>query len=294
MSWESFESWPGGGGGGGAFRSAAEPVVAERRGLRGRERLRLFFKSSPDLPAARVAERAALTATYVYVERRDGSQERVRREQLRGVRRDGPVGVFGVVDAEDLFLPWREGDDLQDTLVRQLGQRPAWVSRVGIVPTLLLAVVLGFFDFVLFAEYPVATMRRHWSMGLTTSESSLGTYAAFGLALLILFFVLWLPSHLRIDETGLTRWRGVIPWMRFETPPEVFRRVRLETIYGRTKSGGRFLMGYAVELDTASPRRIGSLVRYRRFRLQYLPAKVGHAVADALAARISQLLGVPR
>ena len=57
MGWETIEELPGARGDGGAFRGRAVPVLAERRGLSMGERLRLFWRSTPELPEGRAARR---------------------------------------------------------------------------------------------------------------------------------------------------------------------------------------------------------------------------------------------
>jgi hypothetical protein len=296
MGWEPFDTWPGGAGGG-AFRGRSEPVEAERDGLSGLERLQLFFQSSPDFPDKRVVRRAVLTPSHLYAARMDGTEARVARTALRGVRHVGRLTVLGVVDDEDVLLPRRVGCPLQDALVLQLGEQPPihipFARVLGFVMTLVTSLIAA----TVFSEYSYATWRRHWGMGLTTSESSLGFYAGLALCGLALLFFLWIPSRLVIDQTGVTRRRGLLPWMSFHYPPEKFSGVKVATVWGHDNRRGRYAAGKAVLLTFRRPMRFGSFFPHTRTRLKNFGHEVslsGDYEAGLLAQRVSTLLAIPR
>ncbi len=295
MAWEPFDTWPGGSSEGGAFRGRSEPIEAERGGLSGLERFQLFFQSSPDFPDKRVVRRAVLTPNHLYVARMDGTEARVPRTALRGVRHVGRLTVLGVVDDEDVLLPRRVGCPLQDALVLQLGEQPPihipFARALGFFMTLITSLIAS----AVFSEYSYATWRRHWSDGLTTSESSLGFYAGVGLCVLALLFFLWIPTRLVIDETGVTRRRGLVPWMSFHYPPEKFSGVRVQTIWGHTRNRGRYMAGSAVVLAFRQPMRFASLLPRTQTRLRnFSQSPLGKADAVALAQRVAALLSVSR
>ncbi len=295
MGWEPFDTWPGGSSEGGAFRGRSEPIEAERRGLSGLERLQLFFQSSPDFPDKRVARRAVLTPNHLYVARMDGTEARVARTALRGVRHMGRLTVLGVVDDEDVLLPRRLGCPLQDALVLQLGEQPPIHIPFARVLGLIMTLITGLIAAAVFSEYSYATWRRHWGMGLSTSESSLGFYAGVGVCLLGLLFFLWIPTRLVIDETGVTRRRGFIPWMSFHYPPEKFSGVRVLPVYDQPRRGGRVLAGHGVVLTFHSPMRFGSMLPATRTRLRNFGlSMMGTSEAEMFAQRVATLLSVPR
>lgn len=299
MSWEPFERWPGEDAGG-AFRGASEPRIAERRGLTVGDRVRLFLADRPDLPAARVAERVALSARHVYVERRDGSRERVARARLEGARRDGPLLVVGVADGEDLFLPSREREPVQERLVEQLGiAEPLRIAR-GQVATLLGSVSLAAFGVALLQSYPLRQVVEHARAGLWTSESSLGFHGGVLALALAALLVLWAPSLTTIDRTGVERRRGLFRAWVSRRPPEDFSAVAVLPHRGkRGKYGSVTTVAYSARVRLRREGRLGSLTRVRHVELRwvYAPeaADLARARAEAslIAQRAATLLGLP-
>ena len=304
MAWEPFEAWPGEGEGG-AFRGRSEPVLASRDGLSFAERVQLFWRSSPDLPDRRVAARVAVTPDYVYVRRLDGSRERVPRALLRGARMAGRVAVYGVVDAEDLFMTVRRSCAAQAMLVEQLGKaEPVHLSK-GVVGGTLLSVLVLCAGTGVLMEYPYRDALDRWSRDLWTAESALGFYAGVGLCVVGVLMSLWLPSRTRIDETGVERRRGVVPWLSFALPPEAFQGVTVTRpgtgtiVRGEPRPPTRPVFGYDVALLLRRPQRFGTVASVHSLSLELVQRGARERSDDverrahALADRVALLLGLP-
>jgi len=268
MSWESIDRWPGESRQGGAFRGSAEPVLASRSAPSAPENLVIWWRSTPELPYARTARQVALTSHYVYVERYDGSRERVPLSKLRGRRRDRRLMRYGVVDGEDLVLPHRRGCDLQADLARRLRGAPGRmiVARHGVLGAILLAVFAGFLASVFGAETSMRGIEESFEHGLLTSEALVMLYAAAFSALVAAWALLWIPSRYRVDDLGVERARGLVPWLPFHRPPEDFGSVIVDRTYVQ-KNGRRYVTGYMVHLQLKHADRFGSFVKLWRVRI---------------------------
>ncbi len=306
MSWEEVEALPSGRTGG-VFRGSAEPVVAQRNGATLRERVGLWWRSTPDHPSDRAARRIVLSSRYVYVERFDGTLGRVRLDQLHGERLHAKgLLLYGVRQAEDLMLPYRAGCEVQRHIasaVRGKTTEQPWCETHGLVGWVLLAAVLAALSAIVFVEYdPAEGWARIRENGMWTSESALGLYAGIGLIVLALLAFLWGPSRWRIDEVALTRTRGALPWMPFTLPPEAFRGTRITPSYHKTKNRPRYHSGWHVRLLLADKQRVGSLFKTQHVVLKYFsfggarPAPDKQAAvseaAQQLARRIEALLRI--
>ncbi|MCB9593956.1 MAG: hypothetical protein H6719_14580 [Sandaracinaceae bacterium] len=306
MSWETVEALPGATPTGGAFRAGAEPVVAERRGVGPLERARLFWFSDPDHPFARTVEHVVVTPRHVYVQRADGTRERASLEQLHGERLDRGRVIYGVRDGEDLLLPYRDACAVQVRLAAAVrGAEPAepWRDRQWLWTSVVLAVLAEGLAAGLVQSYSLDDARRHLTIGLYTSETLLGFYAALGASAFGAFLFLWGPSRWRIDAVAVTRTRGVIPWLTFSLSPERVRRAVLGRMYAKPKHGAAYHSGWSVSLELREPARIGTLRRLRQIELQIVffehsPSRraaskvTQYRDARALAARLRSLLSL--
>ncbi|HHH28737.1 MAG TPA: hypothetical protein ENK57_10390 [Polyangiaceae bacterium] len=303
MSWEAAERLPGAHSDG-AFRSSAEPVIAERRGLRPLEWLRTYWRSTPELPFSRVVQHIVLTPQYVYVRRRDGTLSRVPRDRLHGERRERGQVVYGVYEGEDLLLSDRPGCAVQSRLSEQTSGGASvasspWTSFDLARPGMLLSLMTGFFSAVLLSNYPLARTLDYIEAGFATSETALGTYLGLGMAALTVALWQWSPSRWHVDRVGLTRRRGLIPWLSFEVPPERIDRVLLTPISGRYLGERSRRVGWTVSLLFRSPTRVGTLFnvrqvtlcRFNRLRnLGDVQTQWPEHDAEALASRLRGLL----
>ncbi|GAB5545683.1 MAG: hypothetical protein SangKO_054430 [Sandaracinaceae bacterium] len=295
MSWEPVERWPGEAGGEGAFRSGAEPALASRDAPSAWERVTLFWFSTPELPLERVARRAVLTSSYVYVQRFDGRRERVRRDQLRGFRREGGRLIVGVREGEDLVLPLRAKCEVQARLLAQLGSQAdaKWTGwrrvEVAVAGAVIAAAAAG----VMLRPTSLADVMTHWGLGLYTSEVCLRVYVGVAACVVLLFCLLWLPMRARVDALGVEVRRGLIPWLPFFLPAEQVDGVRVVEVRGNTKHHRNVLMGYAVELVFEPAIRLASLRRASSLRLR-THRNVHMAIAPrAEAELLRRLLRIP-
>lgn len=253
MSWETVDSLPDLHPNGSPYQSLAEPVVAKRVGLRPLERLRLFWRSTPELPSKRAAESVTLTPSHLYVQRVDGSRQRVRVEALKGRRVEGPLVIYGVVEGEDLALVMRSGCPviteldarLRNTAASELPPVVTWRHRgVG----LFVASLFGSVGTFLLTEYTLEAMWDRIHRGLYTAEVVLGVAAGAAAMLAALLVLLLVPARIHIDTLGVRRVRGIVPWLPYLYPPETFRAVRVDVERMKTKGGGRLDLGYVVRL----------------------------------------------
>lgn len=302
MSWETVEALPGGSDGG-AFRGGAEPIVAQRIGLRPTERLRVFWHSDPDHPVARTGERVVVTPHYVYVHRKDGAKLRAPLDRLHGERLDRGRVIYGVKDGDDLLLPYRDRCEVQERLAAVVrGGEPVepWRDTHNLVATLLFAIPALAVGVGLYVSYPIATALDRIAEGLYTAESVLGTAGAFGLLALGVFLFLWAPSRWRIDAVAVTRSRGVIPWLSFSVPPDRFRRAVIQDAHIKPKNRPRQHIGWRVDLELREPTRVGSFFGIRRVTLLLvqhggamgLARSEKRAEAVAFANRLQRLLSL--
>lgn len=272
MSWERFESWPGEGAGG-AFRGSSEPVLAQCGGLSLAQRVRLFWRSSPDLPAGRIAERVMLTAAHVYAQRRDGTRERAPREALVGMRRDGPVLVVGVLDAEDLFVPWHARCPVEAALTEQLGRKGELRWQHGRLAGAVTAFIAGAWSIDWLREHPPARAIDHIAQGMFTSDAVLYAGGGILVGLVALLGLLWIPAWVRVDATGVEVRRGLIPWLPFRRPPEDFDGAGYRAEYGK----GSVLVAYKVAMTLRERSRFASFWAVDHVQIGYVPAKDGNA-----------------
>lgn len=302
MSWEDVDALPGAAQGG-AFRGSAEPVVAERVGLRPAERLRLFWHSDPDHPLNRTAERVAVTSQYVYVARRDGTKARVPLERLHGERLDRGRVIYGVKDGDDLLLPYRDRCAVQVRLAAAVrGEDPVepWRDAQHVATSVVFGLAALSGSGVLLLLYPLGEALAHVEAGLYTAESVLGSLGGFAAALAGVFILLWAPSRWRIDAVAVTRTRGVVPWLSFSVPPERFRRATITKAWVKPKNGPRRHVGWFVGLEPRAPIRIGSLAKVKNLHLRLerfssKPAAGPSATlkqARAFAERLRKLLSL--
>jgi hypothetical protein len=304
VSWEAFDAWPGEASQG-PFRGAHEPVVATRVGLTARERSAAYWASSPDRPLARLATRVVLTNAYIYLERRDGSRGRVAREQIVGVRREGPFLVFGVAQAEDLLLPARAGCPVQAALFAGLprvqGEGPGELRSSSGVYTGAAFGVAGLLAIpFLLHDHPAASALAHLRAGLYTSETVLFVAGALLAFLLALFFLLWAPMRARIDPTGIEIARGVVPWLVFRREPEAFAWVDMRLLLAEGRGRQRTLVpvpyGYVIEARLRSRQRFATLSRTLHVPVAWRTGRVDPSVlrkeGAAFAQQARALLGL--
>lgn len=305
MGWEDVEALPGTSSGGGAFRDGAEPVVAQRIGLSLREKLRLFWHSTPDLPSARAAELIVVTQTYVYVRRVDKTRARVHLDELHGQRVERGLLVFGVAEDDDLLLAYRPSCPVQDRLMAALrkdADLEPWRESRGMIASAILTLASLGAGVGLLLSYPLERALEHIEIGLFTSESALGTYAGVAALFLALFLFFLGPSRWRVDAVGVTRTRGVLPWMPFTLPPERFRRAVLKPSYYKPKNQRRYHAGWFVVLDLRDRARVGTLCPTASVSLGFFPFGRGRLSAEdrrrtenearALAERFRSLLSL--
>lgn len=253
MSWETVDSLPDLHPSGSPYQSLSEPVVAKRVGLRPFERLRLFWRSTPELPSKRAAASVMLTPSHLYVQRVDGSRQRVRVEALKGRRVEGPLVIYGVVEGEDLALVMRSACPviteldarLRSTRASDLPPVVTWRHRAM---TLFAAVPLVMAGAYFLAEYSLEAMWDRIHRGLYTAEVVLGVAAGAAAMLAALLVLLLVPVRIHVDTLGVRRVRGIVPWLPYLYPPETFRAVRVDVERMKTKGGGRLDLGYVVRL----------------------------------------------
>ncbi|HJL14115.1 MAG TPA: hypothetical protein RMH99_00595 [Sandaracinaceae bacterium LLY-WYZ-13_1] len=292
VSWEPADRWPGESGGGGAFRSGSEPVLAERSGPRWLERLSLFWHSTPEMPMGAVARRAALTTSFVYVDRFDGRRERVARSRLRGIRRDGRRLVIGVLEGEDLVLPHRPRCELARALATQLGgHAPSWVARRRLSTGALLALVGAALTVSLFTAFPLGRVWPHLAAGRWLADDALGFYGGWLALLLAVAGLAWVPERFRADRLGLEVRRGLFGWLPFFVPAERVRGVAMRRRYGQPHA--RQLLGFSVEVVLHHPARVGSLLRHERVVVERMGADVTAQAATEVARLVADRLDVP-
>jgi len=285
MGWESVEALPGGRAGG-AFRGGAEPVAAERRGISLVERARLFWYSTPEQPVGRTAQHVVVTPQHVYVKRLDGTQARVRLEELHGERLDRGRMIYGVHEDEDLLLVHRGTCAVQERLASLVGEGDtdrAWEQSSGLVAGPIFSIVGLCAGVGLLLTYPFARTYEHILIGLWTSETALGTYTGVACLLAAIAIFLVGPSRWQIDRVGLTRTRGVFPWFVFSVAPSEVRRMRIRAGYRSPKNGPRHHAGWSVDLELRKPQRIGSLLKQTRVSLMYFSFGNGPYTVDGKA-----------
>lgn len=298
MAWEPVDRWPGDDGGEGAFRASSEPVVAERGGPTAWERARLWWHSTPEMPIEHVARRVAVTRSFVYVSRANGRRERAPREKLRGVRRSGARVIFGVVEGEDLVLPFRKGCAVIEELLRQLGPGAdeAWTGWRGFVPGLLVTGAGIAVGAALLATYPWRPFVSMIEKGLWTSETALGFYGGWVALLVGILGATWVPMRARVDRLGVEIRRGLIPWLPFFRPAERFIGVRVREVMGNQR-GVTTLLGHEVSVVFREPERFVSILSRGTVPVAWFsasnPPERASGEAKALANWLAKILDVP-
>lgn len=299
MSWETVDSLPDPNPSGSPYQSLAEPVVAQRSGLGPLERFRLFWRSTPELPSKRAANRVVLTPSHLYVERVDGSTQRVRLEALRGRRVEGPVVIYGVEDAEDLALPLRAAcpviteldSRFRDGRASDLPAVVTWRHRGA---GLFVACLFGAVGMFLLTEYTLEEMWDRIHMGLYTAEVVLGVVAGAAAVLAALLVLQLVPERIHIDTLGVRRVRGIVPWLHYLHPPETFRAVRLDVERIATKGGGRMDLGYVVRIRRRGDAASEGDLNLRRFSYSEAAEKEEtRRQADEFAQTVARVLDLP-
>jgi hypothetical protein len=299
MSWETVTSLPQSHASGSPYQGQAEPVVAKRIGLRALERVRLFFRSTPELPSARAARSVVLTPNHLYVERMGGAIQRVRLDALKGRRVDGPLVVYGVNDGEDLALPARTGCPVIAALDTRHGEAgksalPPVVVRRHVASSLFVASLLAAPGTFWLVEYSLDEMWDRIHRGLYTAEVVLGVVAGASAILGALLVLQLAPMRIHIDTLGVRRVRGLVPWLQYLEPPETFRSVRVDIVRHRAKSGRTVDSGVVVRLRRRGEEAIRGDLELRKFVPDLVPGiEDQRRQANELALRVAALLDLP-
>ncbi len=248
MSWESITSMPGSGTASDPFRAQSEPVLARREGLTPRERASLFWRSTPELPSSRAARHLVMTPSHLYVERVDGSRQRVGLGALRGRRDVGGLLVYGIADGEDLALLPRAACPIIQALeakrLGELSQGESATPRINYMRDQYLAIGLAIpcalGAIYLLATYSLDSMWDRIHHGLYTAEVVLGVVGGFASALLGLALLQCVPVRVQIDALGVLRTRGLVPWLQYLDPPETFTRVERKRVRFKNQTGASY------------------------------------------------------
>lgn len=299
MSWETVTSLPQSHTSGSPYQGQAEPVVAKRIGLRAVERVRLFFRSTPELPSASAARSVVLTPNHLYVERVGGTIQRVRLDALKGRRVDGPLVVYGVNDGEDLALPARAGCPVIAALDARHGETgksalPPVVVRRHVALSLFVASLLAAPGTFWLVEYSLDEMWDRIHQGLYTAEVVLGVVAGAAAMLATLLVLQLAPMRIHIDTLGVRRVRGLVPWLQYVEPPEAFRSVRVDVVRYRRKSGANVDAGFVVRLRRRGEEASRGDLELRQFILgEAQGMEEQRQQANDLALRVAALLDLP-
>lgn len=253
VSWEKTDEWPDGRTEGGAFRAAAEVIVARREAPTLRDRIRLWWHSTPDHPFGAIARRVVLTPSWLYCETRSGGRQRVHVEQVRGSRREAGRVIYAIADGDDLVIADRGGDALERALDERLGSTGEWRSPAAYVPVVIFSFVMVSIALAAVAYYrdeAVEEIQR----GLTTSESALGLYAGLGGVLLMLLFITFFPQRWVADSLGLTSVRGLFGWVRSTVPVERVAAVVVDSFTTRNKNSSSTYTHHHVDVLLRDPR----------------------------------------
>lgn len=253
MSWETVDSLPGPHRAGSSYRSVCEPVVAKRSGLTPVEKLRLLWLSTPELPFTRAAARVVLTPGHLYVERVDGTRQRIRLDALKGRRVDGPRLIYGVLEGEDLELLSRASCPV----ITELDARFRETTASELTPVLIhsnrtlawiVATLFGVLGLYFLMEYSLESMWDRIHRGLYTAEVVLGVTAGAASMLAAVLVLAFLPVRIEVDTLGVRRVRGMIPWLHYLETPETFHQVRVDTLRRNADSGVQRQVGFVVRL----------------------------------------------
>ena len=292
MSWESVDALPDPNAVGSPYQAASEPVLARRAGLSAWEQLRLFWRSTPELPSRRAARVVVLTPNHVYVERMDGTRQRARREAFKGRRTVGPHVVYGVVDAEDLALLARPQCPVMaelDARFRASGDSEVEpvAFRVGVGPALLLAALAALPGVYFLTEYSLESMWDRIHRGLYTAEVVLGVVAGFAAVLASLALLLSVPVRWRIDTLGVHRARGIVPWLHYLDAADSFRAVMVRTVRPNAGGGAAYSVLLMRRAEAENPMRVRGF-----FEQQGVIGGGGGDEAMTFATQVGRLLGV--
>lgn len=288
MSWDKTEDWPDGRTDGGAFRAAAEVIVASREAPTLRDRLRLWWHSTPDHPFGAIARRVVLTPHWLYVETRAGGRQRTHVDALRGSRREAGRVIYAVADGEDLVIADRGGDALERALDEKVGTSGEWRSPaafVTVVISSLIALAVALSAILVYREEALGEIRR----GLTTSEAALGLYAGLGGVLVVLLFITFFPQRYVADSLGITSVRGLFGWVRSTVPVERVSGVVVNRFTRRDRQANRSYVHHVVEIVLDNPPR-----RLRIVAGGYPLGKAGPKGQEArqIAQRVARLYDV--
>jgi hypothetical protein len=272
VSWEKTDEWPDGRTEGGAFRAAAEVIVARREAPTLRDRVRLWWHSTPDHPFGAIARRVVLTPGWLYCETRAGGRQRVHASQLRGSRREAGRVIYAIADGDDLVIADRGGDALERALDEKVGTTGEWRSPSAFVPVFIfsaIALAISLFATFQYRDEAIDRIER----GLTTAESALGLYAGLGGVLLVLLFITFFPQRWIADSLGLTSVRGLFGWVRSTVPVERISGVIVDRFTTRNNKSGNTFTHHYVDLLLLEP------METKRLFL------AGSATGDKLAAK---------
>jgi len=257
VSWEKTDEWPDGRTEGGAFRAAAEVIVAVREAPTLRDRIRLWWHSTPDHPFGAIARRVVLTPHWLYCETRAAGRQRVHIDQVRGSRREAGRVTYAIADGADLVIADRGGDALERALDEKAGTTGEWRSPAAFVPVLIFSAIglaIALLATFQYRDEAVEEIQH----GMTTSEAALGLYAGLGGVCLVLLFITFFPQRWVADSLGLTSVRGLFGWVRSMVPVERIDRVIAGRFTTRNKSGNSFTYHY-VDLVLRDPAKMKRL-----------------------------------
>jgi hypothetical protein len=194
------------------------------------ERAGLYWRSTPDYPSAQAAHRLVLTQEHLYVERADGSKQRVRRDDLRGRREEGGRIVYGVRDGADLALHKRGFCPVMSALDQALQEDAQPVATAlhfksaAKTATVMLA-ILWLFD--------MSSRSQVWRVAENPVR-----LLVFIPIIAFLYALLVRPERVRVDKLGLHRRFGFVPLFHENIPPERVEEVTVENWFGTGKQVG--------------------------------------------------------
>lgn len=277
MSWEPVQEWPGEVRGD-AFRTAAEPIIAQRRGRSWGERVRGFLASTDEERLSHLVDTIAITETRVYVERVGGARFRAPRSALIAQQQEGRKIRYGVYHGDDFALYARTDCPVEEILGDQLGAPRDRLKLNGTLLSMSIVIPAGL-ALTAFAGFSVWNTRNYdlaglFADGLYTSEGALALYVAVGLLAAALLCWLLVPARTYVDALGVHRTRGVIPLLRWHLPVE-------EVADLHTKEIASAAIDIVAELKT--PRRFGGLMKSRSCVLETIQVRKEITVARARA-----------
>ncbi|MCA9577591.1 MAG: hypothetical protein R3B40_20205 [Polyangiales bacterium] len=284
MSWQPVERMPDESRGDGSpFRRQAEPVLAARSAPTLAERARLYLGSTPDLPSERAGRRILLTREHLYVERADGTKQRVRRADLSGRREERGRVVYGVRDGEDVALLTRRDCQVMDALDAQLGAAALPVTTY-LHFRRAAAIAAGNVGFLWVCD--MASRSQVWRI----SEHPARVLVFIPL-IAVLYAVLVRPERVRVDTLGIHRRFGLVPILHENIPADRIEAVAVEDHH---------VNGRRVGLKVSALRRgaRGNAVEERRVLIETFDTRgygggAAESAARGLGRRVAALLGAP-